>query len=64
MPRERSAPRRILVRLPNWVGDALMATPALRALRRAQQQAEISVAAGAPFAALLARQHRQAGPEL
>lgn len=26
---------RILVRLPNWVGDVVMATPALRALRRA-----------------------------
>jgi heptosyltransferase-2 len=53
VPRERSAPRRILVRLPNWVGDALMATPALRALRCAHPGAEISVAAGASFASLL-----------
>ena len=29
-----AAPRRILVRCPNPVGDAVMATPALRALRR------------------------------
>ncbi len=29
----RSAPERILVRAPNWVGDVVMATPALRALR-------------------------------
>ena len=28
-----SEPRRIVVFLPNWVGDAVMATPALRALR-------------------------------
>ena len=53
MRRERPAPRGILVRLPNWVGDALMATPALRALRCAHPEAEISVAAGAPIAALL-----------
>jgi heptosyltransferase-2 len=53
VPRERPAPRGILVRLPNWVGDALMATPALRALRCAHPEAEISVAAGTPFVALL-----------
>src|SRR5262245_6038432 len=40
-PSELEAPRRILVRLPNWVGDALMATPALRALRERYPAAEI-----------------------
>jgi heptosyltransferase II len=38
---ELEAPRRILVRLPNWVGDVLMATPALRALRDRYPAAEI-----------------------
>jgi len=33
---------RILVVQPNWVGDAVMATPALRALRRLYPQAHIS----------------------
>ena len=32
----------MLVRLPNWVGDAVMATPALRALRAAHPEAEIA----------------------
>jgi heptosyltransferase-2 len=45
---------RILVRAPNWVGDVVMATPALRALRRAQPGAEITLE-GRPFLAGLVR---------
>jgi heptosyltransferase-2 len=37
--------RRLLVRVPNWVGDALLATPALHALRCAFTQAELGVLA-------------------
>jgi heptosyltransferase-2 len=35
-------PRRLLVVQPSWVGDAVMATPALRALRELYPKAEIS----------------------
>jgi heptosyltransferase-2 len=35
------APGRILVRVPTWVGDAVMATPVFRALRAAHPAAEI-----------------------
>ena len=47
-------PRRILVRLPNWVGDAVMATPALRALRAAHPDAWIGAQGRPALAGLLA----------
>jgi heptosyltransferase-2 len=34
---------KILVRAPNWVGDAVMAIPALEAIRRAHAAAEIAI---------------------
>lgn len=45
---------RILVRLPTWVGDAVMATPALRALRRSYPDAEIALMGGPHLEPLLA----------
>ncbi len=50
---------KILVRAPNWVGDAVMAIPALESIRRTHAQGEICVLArpvvanlysGQPFA--------------
>ena len=35
--------KRILVRFPNWAGDAVMATPALRCLRQNYPKARIDV---------------------
>ena len=35
--------RRVYVRLPNWVGDVVLATPFLSALRRAAPGAEVLV---------------------
>ena len=40
--------QRILVLLPNWIGDAVMATPTLRALRKLCPEEEITLG-GLPF---------------
>lgn len=39
------ANKRVMVRAPNWVGDAVMAVPALRELRRIFAEAEITLVA-------------------
>jgi heptosyltransferase-2 len=44
----------LAVRLPNWLGDTVMAEPAVRALRRAHPQARVLVAG--PWAAMLGGQ--------
>src|SRR5215204_3268424 len=41
-PHTSQSPQRILVVQPSWVGDAVMATPTLRAIRELYPQAEIS----------------------
>jgi heptosyltransferase-2 len=48
-----SRPRHLLVRLPNPLGDAVMATPALRALRRALPDVRITWAGGPAAQAIL-----------
>ena len=40
-----SLPRRLVLRAPNWLGDAVMALPAMAALRRAWPDASLTVAA-------------------
>ena len=45
--------RRILVRAPNWLGDVVMTTPGLRALREAYPNATIVVLVHAPYVRLL-----------
>lgn len=44
---------KILVRVPNWVGDAIMAIPALEGIRRARPEAEICILARPVVADLL-----------
>jgi len=41
VPEPRTTPLRLLIVLPSWVGDAAMATPTLRAIRRAMPGAFI-----------------------
>ncbi len=50
----RSAPSRIVVRCPNWVGDLIMAIPALRALREGFPGAEIALLLKPHLAELMA----------
>ena len=45
-------PRRLLVLAPNWLGDAVMALPAIADLRRAFPAAHLAVAARASVAAV------------
>ena len=48
------APSRILVRLPNWLGDVLLARPLLHALRASLPEARIAAVAPATLLELLA----------
>ena len=48
--------KRVLVRATNWLGDAVMAIPALREIRRARPEAEIVVLARQWVADLYARE--------
>ncbi|MBI4637818.1 MAG: glycosyltransferase family 9 protein [Candidatus Rokubacteria bacterium] len=45
---------KVIVRLPNWLGDTVMAVPAIRSLRAALPEAEVLLAG--PWAALLENQ--------
>ncbi len=47
---EKLKPFRILVRSPNWLGDAVMAVPAVRAIKRGRPDAHVTVAVPARIA--------------
>lgn len=46
-------PKKILVRMPNWIGDLVMATPVLEDLKAAYPSAEITAMCRSPLAELL-----------
>lgn len=46
-------PQRIIIRMPNWVGDLVMATPLLKDLRQAFPKAHITAMCQKPICALL-----------
>lgn len=50
---ERLDPQNIIVRMPNWIGDLVMATPILADLRRAFPQARITAMCRLPICELL-----------
>ena len=47
-------PETLIVRLPNWLGDTVMAVPTVRALRRARRQAKLVLAG--PWSGLFVNQ--------
>jgi heptosyltransferase-2 len=51
--KEISSPKKIIVRMPNWIGDFVMATPILTDLRKAFPEAEITAMCRAPLGELL-----------
>jgi heptosyltransferase-2 len=50
------APSRLVVRAPNWLGDVVMALPAIAMVRAAYPDAELSVAVPRPFAPIFDEQ--------
>ena len=57
-----ASPERVVVRPPNWLGDAVLALPALAAMRAAFRDAELTVAAPAGVAAIF-REDTDAAPD-
>jgi heptosyltransferase-2 len=53
VPSTDLAPRNIIVRMPNWIGDLVMATPILSDLRKAFPQARITAMCRSPICELL-----------
>ncbi len=53
IPLENYQPEKIIVRMPNWIGDLVMATPVLSDLRKAYPKAHITAMCRTPISELL-----------
>lgn len=62
MPETRVPVRRLVVRPPTWLGDAVLALPALAAIRRHFKDAHLTIAA-APSVAALFREETDVRPD-
>jgi heptosyltransferase-2 len=61
-PADTARPRRVLVRPPNWLGDAVLSLPAIAAVRRASPGEHLTIAA-IPAVAALFREVTDAQPD-
>jgi heptosyltransferase-2 len=59
-PIDPGSVRRIVIRTPNWLGDTIMALPALGAVRQAFAEAHITIASPASLAPIF-QEHTNAG---
>jgi lipopolysaccharide heptosyltransferase II len=50
LPRQQLKPFRILIRSSNWLGDAVMSVPAVRAIKNGRPDAQVTIAAPAKIA--------------
>ena len=57
-----AADKRLLIRAPNWLGDVVLALPAMAAIRRHSPDAHITIAAPAGIAALFRETKTDAAP--
>src|SRR6187551_117725 len=61
-PKTMADPSRIVVRAPNWLGDAVMALPAMAAIRRGLEGRTLIVAARASIAPIF-HERTEAAPD-
>lgn len=62
IPQDHTVVSRVVIRAPNWLGDAMLALPAMAAIRRHFKNAHLAIAAPAGFADIF-REEISAAPD-